>query len=359
MQQPDADEIQGHLPADEPGGDRPGGTSLFAAIGLAGIAIESICGGKGTCGKCRVILTTGTCTACTGVRDRLPAHAEGAGRGVLSRLPGGTFNRCRVHHPGGEPDRFPPDPRHAARGPVGYCRAVCHAVPGGTLALRRPAFCLAVVRFTGYTGLRPRITDEQYHALLASETPLAAILSTLRAPPTVLSISPADSPAPMYGVAIDLGTTTVVGCLARLDTGEILATGSALNRQITYGEELLTRIGYSASPAGVATLQKAAATSINDVIETLALNRRYRTDCNYRSLPRGKYGDEPPALRPRPALPRACGRPGLPGAAHQDRTGDRHCGSPRGRGLLPSQCQQVRGRRRGRRHDHCRDERLR
>ena len=39
-------------------------------------------------------------------------------------------------------------------------------------------------RFTGYTGLRPRITDEQYHALLASETPLAAILSTLRAPPT-------------------------------------------------------------------------------------------------------------------------------------------------------------------------------
>ncbi len=127
-------------------------------------------------------------------------------------------------------------------------------------------------RFTGYTGLRPRITDEQYHALLASETPLAAILSTLRAPPTVLSISPADSPAPMYGVAIDLGTTTVVGCLARLDTGEILATGSALNRQITYGEELLTRIGYSASPAGVATLQKAAATSINDVIGTLALN---------------------------------------------------------------------------------------
>ena len=76
----------------------------------------------------------------------------------------------------------------------------------------------------------------------------------------------------MYGVAIDLGTTTVVGCLARLDTGEILATGSALNRQITYGEELLTRIGYSASPAGVATLQKAAATSINDVIGTLALN---------------------------------------------------------------------------------------
>src|SRR5208337_3973282 len=43
-------------------------------------------------------------------------------------------------------------------------------------------FASQSVRFTGYTGLRPRITDEQYHALLASETPLAAILFTLRAP---------------------------------------------------------------------------------------------------------------------------------------------------------------------------------
>ena len=41
----------------------PEGTPLFAAIGMAGIAIEGICGGKGTCGKCRVILTTGTCLA--------------------------------------------------------------------------------------------------------------------------------------------------------------------------------------------------------------------------------------------------------------------------------------------------------
>ncbi len=70
---------------------------------------------------------------------------------------------------------------------------------------------------------------------------------------------------------MDLGTTTVVGCLVRLDTGDIIATGSTLNRQITYGEELLTRVGYASSPAGLGTLQKAATDSINDVIGTLSL----------------------------------------------------------------------------------------
>ena len=100
------------------------------------------------------------------------------------------------------------------------------------------------------------MTDEQYHGLLAAETPQAAILSTVRSPRRYCAIAPAKGARPLYGVAIDLGTTTVVGCLARLDTGEILATGSALNRQITYGEELLTRIGYAGSPGGLPRSRK-------------------------------------------------------------------------------------------------------
>ncbi len=133
-------------------------------------------------------------------------------------------------------------------------------------------FASQSIRFAGYTGLRPSMTDEQYHALLGALIPQAATLSLSRLPPVLVALSPADDTTPLYGVAVDLGTTTVVGCLARLDTGEILATASALNRQITYGEELLTRIGYASVPAGLKTLQKAAAGSINDVIGTLALN---------------------------------------------------------------------------------------
>ena len=271
MQQPDAHEIRVIFQPMNRVVTVQAGTSLFAAIALSGIAIESICGGKGTCGKCRVILIKGSCT---------DAPDSGTGcRLTPKEREEGYHLACRVALSADAEFTIPVESRiDSPQILVTQPAAVGTIEPSITryrVELSRSdglPFASQSVRFTGYTGLRPRITDEQYHALLASETPLAAILSTLRAPPTVLALSPAESPAPMYGVAIDLGTTTVVGCLARLDTGEILATGSALNRQITYGEELLTRIGYSASPAGLATLQKAAATSINDVIGTLALN---------------------------------------------------------------------------------------
>ncbi|MFZ1128594.1 ASKHA domain-containing protein [Methanoregula sp.] len=246
----------------------PEGTPLFAAIGMAGIAIEGICGGKGTCGKCRVILTTGTCMAGpkTGTGCQLTQKERDEG----------YYLACQVTLSGDAEFTIPVEsridsPQILITQPV---------APGGiepavmryrveTAPTEGLPFASRSIRFAGYSGLRPRMTDEQYHALLAAETPQAATLSTVRSPPAVLSLSPATDTAPLYGVAIDLGTTTVVGCLARLDTGAIIATGSTLNRQITYGEELLTRIGYASSPAGLATLQKAAATSINDVIETL------------------------------------------------------------------------------------------
>ena len=251
----------------------PEGTPLFAAIGMAGIAIEGICGGKGTCGKCRVILTTGTCLAGpkTGTGCQLTQKERDEG----------YYLACQVTLSGDAEFTIPVEsridsPQILITQPV---------APGGiepavmryrveTAPTEGLPFASRSIRFAGYSGLRPRMTDEQYHALLEAETPQSATLSTVRSPPAVLSLSPATDTAPLYGIAIDLGTTTVVGCLARLDTGAIIATGSTLNRQITYGEELLTRIGYASSPAGLATLQKAAATSINDVIETLV-----RTAC--------------------------------------------------------------------------------
>jgi uncharacterized 2Fe-2S/4Fe-4S cluster protein (DUF4445 family) len=251
----------------------PEGTPLFAAIGMAGIAIESICGGKGTCGKCRVILTSGTCT-------EAPATGTGC-RLTQTERDEGYYLACQVTLTGDAEFTIPVESRIDSP----QILITLPVAPGGikpavmryrveTAPTDGLPFASRSIRFAGYSGPRPRMTDEQYHSLLAAEIPQAATLSTVRSPPAVLSLSPATDTGPLYGVAIDLGTTTVVGCLARLDTGAIIATGSTLNRQITYGEELLTRIGYASSPAGLATLQKAAATSINDVIETLA-----RTAC--------------------------------------------------------------------------------
>jgi len=271
MKQPDAEEIRVILQPMNRVVTVPAGTPLLAAITLSGISIESICGGKGTCGKCRVILDKGSCRDAPdpGTGCRLSQKEREAGYHLacqVTLLSDAEFTipvESRIDSPQILVTR--PPAAVTLEPAVTWYRAELSLTEGLPIASRS-------VRFAGYAGLRPRMTDEQYHALLASEIPKAALISSYHSPPKILALQPAEDPTPLYGVAIDLGTTTVVGCLARLDTGEILATASALDRQITYGEELLTRIGYAASPEGLATLQKAAATTINDVIGTLALN---------------------------------------------------------------------------------------
>jgi uncharacterized 2Fe-2S/4Fe-4S cluster protein (DUF4445 family) len=82
------------------------------------------------------------------------------------------------------------------------------------------------------------------------------------------------------GIALDIGTTTIVGMLVNIKTGNILATSSTLNRQITYGEGLLTRIDYAKSEKGLRKLQKAVVDSINEVIDELILD----TGANHNSI---------------------------------------------------------------------------
>jgi len=71
------------------------------------------------------------------------------------------------------------------------------------------------------------------------------------------------------GLAIDVGTTTIVGQLINLKNRTIVNSASTLNRQITYGEGLLTRINYAKTNDGLSRIQKAVVDSINEVIDNL------------------------------------------------------------------------------------------
>jgi uncharacterized 2Fe-2S/4Fe-4S cluster protein (DUF4445 family) len=114
------------------------------------------------------------------------------------------------------------------------------------------------------------MNDRIYTTILHTDTTLVATVSFNGMHPEIISLAAEGEISPLFGVAIDIGTTTVAGCLTDLETGEILATGSALNRQIPYGEELVTRIGYARSPEQRNILQRAAVGSINAVIREMA-----------------------------------------------------------------------------------------
>jgi len=113
------------------------------------------------------------------------------------------------------------------------------------------------------------MTREQLQQVMEAQKTLTVTITRTDGYPEVMKIEDGDTTVRNYGVAIDLGTTTVIGVLIDLNSGKICAEASVLNRQITYGEELLTRIALAKKPAGRAQLQAAAVESINSVIGQL------------------------------------------------------------------------------------------
>ncbi len=82
----------------------------------------------------------------------------------------------------------------------------------------------------------------------------------------VLSIEAGDTSTQMFGLAFDIGTTTVVGYLVDLSTGETLTSISGLNPQSVFGGDLISRIAFGAeSPANVRKLHSRIVTYLNDL----------------------------------------------------------------------------------------------
>jgi len=79
--------------------------------------------------------------------------------------------------------------------------------------------------------------------------------------------SPAEISAPHYGLAIDIGTTTVVSTLINLKSGEALSTISIYNKQGTFGEDVLSRILFAENDENIQKLRKLAIDSINETIK--------------------------------------------------------------------------------------------
>src|SRR5690606_26613404 len=86
----------------------------------------------------------------------------------------------------------------------------------------------------------------------------------------VISIEPGDTRDACYGVAIDVGTTTVAGALLDLNTGEQLATSSALNAQSNYGADVIARSALVMNePWGQEKMQEMVVASLNNILEQL------------------------------------------------------------------------------------------
>ncbi len=101
----------------------------------------------------------------------------------------------------------------------------------------------------------------------------------------VMDVFAATEDVKAYGLAVDIGTTTVSMVLVDMANGEILAKGSSGNGQIRYGADVINRIIQQNQPGGIATLKKAVIEeTINPIVENMARSAKISTNQIYAAL---------------------------------------------------------------------------
>lgn len=253
---------------DETSSRVPEGTTVYQAAAWIGRAIDSSCGARATCGKCRI-------RVCEGVSHITPADHEHLSEDEIAA---GWRLSCTAEIHDDlmvEVPRLMTTPKTAM---AGTGRPVLLDVNVHKVHLR-----LEQPELDDQRSDLQRIRDHLRSAGFACH----ADLDLLRVMPGALrrhrfdvtavlcgdrliELEPGDTSGESFGVAFDLGTTTIVGTLLDLNDGSAHGVASALNTQAVHGSDVLSRISHTMSTSGgLSELQAMATTSINGILENL------------------------------------------------------------------------------------------
>ncbi|MCK4645973.1 MAG: DUF4445 domain-containing protein [Candidatus Aminicenantes bacterium] len=123
------------------------------------------------------------------------------------------------------------------------------------------------------------------YAVRESQGKISVVLFVSGNEATIIDVAPRSAGKNIYGVACDIGTTTVALFLVDLQSGKIVATASSLNQQITCGEDIISRINYAQKPGKLEKLHELIILTVNNLIETASRSARISpADIYYASL---------------------------------------------------------------------------
>jgi uncharacterized 2Fe-2S/4Fe-4S cluster protein (DUF4445 family) len=250
------------------------GTTVWDAAAKADIFLDAPCGGRGHCGKCRVRFS-----------EDAPAPADREKELISSAdLDGGVRLACTARVVKDSLVEILPEsegvfPQMLAFEDEGVrVAAVLSDPPVRKVALADAARTVRESKTSDIEALRAIAdTDE------SDEEPTLDFLKSL---PGVLRVADASRAAAvicggrflglsdvsrgLYGIALDVGTTTVAGALMDLGSGEQLAVASRLNAQSARGADIMSRINFCASTTeGLQELNHLVMGTVNGIVEEL------------------------------------------------------------------------------------------
>src|SRR5216683_3641191 len=261
----------------------PPGTTLFSAAHWIGLPIDSTCGGRGTCGKCKVRVLDGASEVTT-ADHRLLRNQE---------VENGWRLSCQARIYEDMTCEVPQLLRVPKAATMGLSRLVIIDPNVRKVYLELAEPDLHDQR-SDITRLRDALSAEG-HDMSASVAVLRTLPQTLRdagfkvtavlAGEQLVAVEPGDTTEDCFGVAFDVGTTTLVGTLMNLRTGMAAAVRSTLNGQAPYGADVISRISHAMNgPEAIVELQAAVAGTMNSILGSLYEETGISPDRTYEAV---------------------------------------------------------------------------
>jgi len=240
-------------------GQVPVGTTVLQAAQRLGVDLESICGGQGKCRKCQV----------------LPQEGEFPKHGITSRLDHlSEFTETERHHQSRNrlkdgrrlgcnarllgdlivdvPEESQQHKQHITKAVTAYDIQVLPALRLYTVTLPEPDMHAPI---SDKRRLQNELAREYELPIMDCELSQLRLLqksldksercvtAAVYQHQQIIGIWPGQKKI-VYGLAIDLGSTTIAAQLCNLDTCEVVATADTMNPQIRFGEDLMSRVSY-------------------------------------------------------------------------------------------------------------------
>ena len=240
-------------------GQVPVGTTVLQAAQRLGVDLESICGGQGKCRKCQVLPQEGEFPK-HGINSKLANLSEISEterhHQSRKRLKDGRRLGCHARLLGDlvvdVPEGSQQHKQHIAKAVTAYDIQVLPALRLYTVTLPKPDMQAPI---SDKRRLQNELVREHELPVMDCELSQLRLLQgaldkaerqvtvAVYQHQQIIGIWPGQKKL-VYGLAIDLGSTTIAAQLCNLDTGEVVATADTMNPQIRFGEDLMSRVSY-------------------------------------------------------------------------------------------------------------------
>jgi len=289
------------------------GTTVLDAATSSDIYIDSICGGRGKCGKCKVIIDGSV-------------HADVTDLLSPEETAQGYYLACLARVAGNLTVTVPKESRVESHQILMKSEIV--PLPAIEPPLMKIPLSLSPPSLTDYMSDLDRVTralrnlgiqnvtvglptlKKLSRILRENEWNVIVTLMDLWDRQEIIDIGPV-SDEDLVGVAVDIGTTTLVVELVDLKSGAVIDSRSDYNKQVVYGEDVLSRILYTEEHKdGIRKLTSTVRYGINDLIRELVIDNKIRYEKICRAVISGNtvmthlfYGLDPKYIRHEPYIP--------------------------------------------------------